>query len=342
MTLNNSKHVGYLDGWRGLAILFLLTGHFFPVIKIDMGLVGVNLFFVLSGYLMCGLLFVKEVPIPQFYKRRIARIFPAYAVFLGAVVVFYLVTDRQVNWSEAVGALALVNYPAWIGGKNAMPFGHTWSLSIEEHSYILLSLIALLIRVRGGGAHWTLLALSCITPALYAVSWRMGWGSRPGLGTWVPSETMAFGVFISGTLMLWLRRHAIPRLSSLAYPVMFLGAVLLHWWSIPGPVQMVAGVGLFALCLNSLASAPDLIKNLLSWYPLRMMGIWSYSIYLWQQPFYLAQAEGAMEKYTALTASLVCALLSYYLVETPAREWLNANWRDRATRRWLSRAAGKA
>ena len=68
----NSQHFDYLDGWRGLAIIFLLIGHFYPVPGINFGHFGVNLFFVLSGLLMSRLLFVKSVPIPLFYKRRIS------------------------------------------------------------------------------------------------------------------------------------------------------------------------------------------------------------------------------------------------------------------------------
>ena len=76
------QHFDYLDGWRGLAIAFLLVGHFFPVPGINFGRVGVDFFFVLSGLLMCRLLFIKEVPIKTFYKRRIARIFPVVLLSL--------------------------------------------------------------------------------------------------------------------------------------------------------------------------------------------------------------------------------------------------------------------
>ena len=71
----------YLDGWRGLAIGILLIGHFFPVPGINLGAVGVNLFFVLSGWLMARLLFVQQVSSASFYRRRISRIFPAHFFF---------------------------------------------------------------------------------------------------------------------------------------------------------------------------------------------------------------------------------------------------------------------
>ena len=73
---STNRHIPYLDGWRGLAVAFLLLGHFFPVDGINFGTVGVHLFFVLSGLLMTRILFVQKVPLALFYQRRIARIFP--------------------------------------------------------------------------------------------------------------------------------------------------------------------------------------------------------------------------------------------------------------------------
>ena len=72
----HTSNLPFLDGWRGVAIVMLMIGHFAPVPGIDFGTIGVNFFFVLSGLLMSRILFVDAVPIPTFYRRRIARIFP--------------------------------------------------------------------------------------------------------------------------------------------------------------------------------------------------------------------------------------------------------------------------
>src|SRR5438552_18950079 len=93
-------HIPYLDGWRGLAIVLLLIGHFFPVPGINFGAVGVNLFFVLSGYLMGGLLFVDHTPIPKFYRRRIARILPAHLFFLACIVLVFAASRLPIAWGE--------------------------------------------------------------------------------------------------------------------------------------------------------------------------------------------------------------------------------------------------
>src|SRR5262249_7449032 len=79
----SAPHVPFLDGWRGLAIASLLVGHFAPLPGVvNFGRMGVELFFVLSGRLMAEILFVRRFPIPAFFRRRIARVWPALFVFV--------------------------------------------------------------------------------------------------------------------------------------------------------------------------------------------------------------------------------------------------------------------
>lgn len=147
-TVNTSdQHFDYLDGWRELAIVFLLIGHFFPIPGINFGRVGVDFFFVLSGLLMCRLLFIKKVPIKTFYQRRIARIFPAHFTYLFLILCYFFISGKEINWSETLMAGLFINkYFQGEIGHTVMPFGHIWSLSVEEHSYIVLSLIAIAMR----------------------------------------------------------------------------------------------------------------------------------------------------------------------------------------------------
>ena len=73
-----SSRMRYLDGWRGLAILLVLEGHFLSILPLNTGRLGVDVFFCLSGFLMSGLLFIKQQPLSIFYKRRISRVFPVF------------------------------------------------------------------------------------------------------------------------------------------------------------------------------------------------------------------------------------------------------------------------
>jgi len=320
-------HLDYLDGWRGLAILFLLVGHFFHVPGINLGTVGVNLFFVLSGYLMGQLLFIKETTLPVFYRRRISRIIPAHVFFIVCVIIFFVITKRTIDWDETIGGLFFVNnyFPDKIG-SSVMPFGHLWSLSVEEHSYILLSLLAIVSRRKWINSK---LSIACFTMFFSATGfwyWTKYAGSELDFGKWIHTEVSAYGIFISTCLLLFFNKKKIPRLPTFVYPLLLCVGIMMHWWSVPNPIRTTIGVAILALIVNLLSNAPEVIKNALSFKPLRMMGIWSFSIYLWQQPFYLAVYKGAMSTYTAILLTFFCGIASYYLLESPVRSYINRVW----------------
>jgi peptidoglycan/LPS O-acetylase OafA/YrhL len=318
-------HLAYLDGWRGLAIGFLLVGHFYPVPGINFGAVGVNLFFVLSGFLMGQLLFVKKVPIPTFYKRRISRIIPAHVFFIFAVSCFYIASGHPISWHEIFAALFFVNNYINPGpGNEVMPFGHIWSLSVEEHSYIALSLIAIAARLNWINART---AIACAV-ALFSALGFCYWSTYSGkvlYFKWLHSEVSAYGIFVSSLLLLVLTLNKF-RLHSLAFAVLLGFGILMHWWSVPNPIRTTLGVGVFALAVNALPNASVLVQRILSFKPLRLFGLWSFSIYLWQQPFYFAAKSGSIPTYLALALAIFFGIASFYLLENPARSYLNRVW----------------
>lgn len=321
------EHFDYLDGWRGLAIGFLLIGHFSPVPGINYGTFGVNLFFVLSGWLMSRLLFIKRTPIETFYKRRVSRVFPAHFVFIGSVVAWFLLTKRNVAWSEvAAAALFVNNYFSGELGRAVMPFGHIWSLAVEEHSYILLSLVALAARRRLLDpmiATAGLAALFALTGFWY---WTQYGGAELDFGKWIHTEVSAYGIFISAFLMLMFRRVGTPTLPTVGYLAMAVFAMAMHWWSVPGPIRTVVGVGALALLVNLLVASPPIVKSLLSFRPLCMLGSWSFSIYVWQQPFYLYGRRGDLPIWLAFALAIGAGLVSFHLIEKPFRDYLNRTW----------------
>ena len=321
------EHLSYLDGWRGLAIVLLLIGHFFPVPGIDFGTVGVNLFFVLSGYLMGQLLFIKETPIPTFYRRRISRIVPAHLFFVLCVVLFFRATARPIEWPTTLAALFFYNnYVPGTLGENVMPLGHIWSLSVEEHSYILLSLVALFVRRAGVDARWAVAFFTLAFAATGFWYWSRYSGSELTFDKWFHTEVSAYGIFASTLFLLLFAGRRIPKLPWLAVPSLLGIGLMLHWWSVPAPVRTTFGVGLLALTVNLLPSAPAAIKQVLSFAPLRWIGLCSFSIYLWQQPFYLATYRGAFPSYVAVSLAIACGVASFFLLERPARAYLNRVW----------------
>ena len=320
------NHLDYLDGWRGLAITLLLIGHFFPVPGINFGSVGVNLFFVLSGYLMGQLLFIKKTPIPVFYRRRISRIVPAHIFFILCIIIFFFVTQKKINWNETLAALFFLNnyFPGELG-KAEMPFGHIWSLSVEEHSYVLLSLIAIAARRKWTDAKW--LVFSFMIFFIFSGVWY--WNLYAGHDLYsrqLHSEVQAYGIFASTFLLIFINRDKISSLPTFIYPCLLGAGILMHWWSVPGTISRIIGVGIFALVINLLFVSPKLVKQVLSLKPLRMMGVWSFSIYLWQQPFYLAVYRNSMSRHLALSLAIACGVTSFYLLERPSRSYLNRVW----------------
>ncbi|HEU4775484.1 MAG TPA: acyltransferase [Telluria sp.] len=321
--MSATSHLQYLDGWRGLAILFLLAGHFFPVPGINFGAIGVSLFFVLSGLLMSDLLFVRQVPLPQFYQRRISRILPAALVFLCLIVGGRLLLGQRVAWNEvAAAALFVNNYTVGATGAEAMPFGHFWSLCVEEHSYILLSLLAIAARrhlARAG----TLVTAAALAAGATGIIYCLLFKDTELRHLSMHSEMASFGILSSAALALALRGRNLPRLAAFACPPLLLLGIALHWWSMPPVLNHVMSVAAFALAINLLAAAPAALQTLLAALPLRQLGLWSFSIYVWQQPFYLLSKYQGMPAALGVTLALGCGIASFYLVEQPSRTWLN-------------------
>lgn len=335
---NDGGRLDYLDGWRGLAITFLLIGHFFPVPGVNLGAIGVGLFFVLSGLLMSRLLFIQKVPLRTFYQRRISRILPAAFFFIGAVVVTFVGTNKVVGWDEALAAALFVNnYFSWDTRDALMPFGHIWSLSVEEHSYILLALLALLVRKKILGAQRSV-AITVVFCCAFSAYYFM----RQDIDSskWLRTEVAGYGIFLSAYLAVVFDKITLPKMPWLIYPLLLLGGIGFHWWSIPTPIRLIFGIGAFALAVNLLGAAPSLIQRILSIRLLRWLGLMSFSLYLWQQPFYLAMHWDGMNRVFAITLSFICGIASFYLVEQPARSFLNNYWKSRSVER-MNRAAIK-
>lgn len=320
-------HLDYLDGWRGLAIGLLLIGHFFPLPGINLGALGVNFFFVLSGWLMTRLLFVQQTPLSTFYKRRISRILPAHVAFVLAIALSLYVAGRPVSASETGAALLFLNN-YWMPepGQALMPFGHIWSLSVEEHCYVLLSLIALAAR------RWRLPALAglalatgvCVACAL-AYS-RFQSGPQLLFEPYLHTEVAGYGIFVSGLIFLALQRYRLAAAPALLVVGLLLLGGALHWWSVPAAAQKILGVGALALAVNLLPLTAPWLQRALSWRPLCLLGTWSFSLYLWQQPFYLATRPEDGSSWWGLAATLAAGLLSFYGLEQPLRRMLNRRW----------------
>lgn len=320
-----SEQLTYLDGWRGMAILLLLVGHFLPVPGVNMGAVGVRLFFALSGFLMVRLLVTQRVPIGQFLRRRVARIFPAAYVFLAVLAAGCALAGKPVSWPEllAAGTFTFNYFPGQLGHA-VLPVGHFWSLCVEEHSYLLLAGFAVLAG-RSAGRMLAIVAL-CMGVSIGAGAWYVSHHEGRALtGMLLRTEVAAFTLFASVFLNLAIGRRAI-HVPAPAWCLVFAAAMLTQWWSVPVLVQTYVGGALFALAVNLLPAASPLVQRVLSWQPLRTLGLWSYSLYLWQQPAYLYGGDSWTQRICGLAISLCLGVFSFHFIEGPARRWLNRRW----------------
>jgi peptidoglycan/LPS O-acetylase OafA/YrhL len=322
-----STHIPYLDGWRGLAIACLLTGHFFPVAGINFGTVGVALFFVLSGLLMARVLFLQRAEFGAFYRRRIARVFPSVAVYLAAITCIYLLLGEPVVLAELLPAMSFTNN-YFVTDNWTMPFGHIWSLSVEEHSYVVLSLAAGWSRVRGGrGLSAMGLVLGLVILATGVVS------LAPALApsnAFLRTEVASFGILFSGFALLAFHYGGMRPAWRWMAPIMLLIGVAAHWWSVPPGVRVLLGWGALALALNTMAHAPRLFLAMFEQAWLRRLGTVSFSLYLWQQPFYQLVHQRGMPPLLGLALSIAVGLAAFYLIERPARTYLNTRWTGKA------------
>lgn len=322
--------IPYLDGWRGLAIVLVLQSHFGLG---GGGRLGVALFFALSGYLMGELLFVKNVPLGRFFKRRISRIIPTYwlyvAVAFAAAGGAWYQSAYRVPVDELVSTLlfARTYYPSdlsiWAGKWS---IGHFWSLNVEEHSYLYLALLAGVAAVAGVKRTW-LLALStlaCLGLNLYDTAYPPS-GASPWFAR---SECAALGLIASATLRAF--RHEMPALRDGAAwiaPVTLAVAAVCFSWSAMPVLAITAGPLLLAVSVNYLATAPALMRRALSVGVLRWFGICSFSLYVWQQMAYEAYLNHVLQRQLAGALGIAVGVLAFYLYEDPTRRWLNGERR---------------
>ncbi|MER9755118.1 acyltransferase [Mesorhizobium sp. M0166] len=317
--------LAYLDGWRGLSIALVLIGHFFPVPGINLGVLGVEFFFVLSGRLMAEILFVEHYPLKKFFKRRFSRIYPALLVFVVAAMVALSGTFIAFKWKAALTALTFTYNYAGILVTRAGALDHIWSLCVEEHAYIILALISVVVSGRSR-VIMLLGALSVLAMANGAISyWALAIGYE---GTYWRTDVHIASILLSAVICLLKADDRLPALLkgphvALAATVV---AVLLSTAAVPTPIHYLVAVPLLALAVNSLDFSSRYLTGFLSSLPMTMLGLWSYSLYLWQQPFYQFVDIKGSSPWLMLAAVFACALCSYYIIEKPARSWLNRNW----------------
>lgn len=339
-----------IEGLRGVAVAAVLLYHA-GVPLFSGGYVGVDVFFVISGYLITGLLLNEvrrtgTVSIARFYGGRAKRLLPSVAVVLVAVAVLAWVVLPPVRRSAAaVEIMAAAGYVVnWLlaarsvdysaVGDAASPVQHFWSLAVEEQFYlvwpVLLLAVAWWARRRG---HGITRPLAAVLGPLAAVSFGYGWymANTEADPAYFSTATRAWELALGGLVAVAFAR---PRRLS-RWPAALLtvagggaigaGCVLLSdATAFPGTAALLPTLGAAALIVAGLSHAGAWPQKVLTLAPVRHVGRVSYSWYLWHWPL-LVFAEAhwghlSLARGIAVTAcSYVPAYLTHRFVEQPLR-----------------------
>jgi peptidoglycan/LPS O-acetylase OafA/YrhL len=287
------KRIPTLDGWRGIAILLVMIAHTQDSMLgyfiggnawMDVGQHGVNIFFVLSGYLITSLLLEEEkVNLRRFYLRRFFRLMPCAWTYLAFLGVLSLLIRQRLIGSDLWPCLFFFrNYlPAVETPANTLSL-HFWSLSVEEQFYMAWPPLLLLAGRKWGLSIVTAGALACA--AFRLINWNSYNNFPSCLHTEVRVDALLAGCALAFLMRYdpvreWIRRHG-AKLFLLCLP-----AFLWHMYRFQLLIPLTESL-LIALMIACTSVNPKSIPSrVLEWQHLKTTGIISYSIYVWQQVF---------------------------------------------------------
>lgn len=331
------KYRREIDGLRAVAVVPVILFHagFAPF---SGGFVGVDVFFVISGYLITTILIEDLVrdrfSLLRFYERRARRILPAL-VFVVACCLpfawFWMLPDQLEAFSRSLIAVALFasNILFWresgyfSAEAEEKPLLHTWSLAVEEQYYVFFPLFLFFAwRFGRQRVFWLIVLFACASLALS----EWGWRNKPEANFYL-APTRAWELF-AGSIAAFMLHGREPRASnalSLAGLGCILAAMFLYDGATPFPslysLLPVAGVVLIILFGTETTLAGRLLSR-----PLCVgIGLVSYSAYLWHQPLFAFARLRAVHEPSALLMAVLAALsfglacLSWRFVEQPFR-----------------------
>ena len=333
-----------IEGLRAIAILTVVAFHA-GIPGFGGGFVGVDIFFVLSGYLITGLL-VREhsvagrISITRFYARRARRLLPAAALvgITSMVLAAFIYSPlEQMPFTSSAAAAAAYVSNLWFATKGLDylnpysefdPFLHTWSLAAEEQFYLLWPLLIGVVAYGGLKRSRLIFSLGAVCLVSFAVSlWLMS-VAQPWAFFGSPARAWEFA--FGGAV--WLMRAPAPhwrRLGTLL-AVAGIGGILAaatgfdRYTPFPGTAVLLPVVGTGMLLYAGQHFSGSRPLELLALSPMQFVGRLSYSWYLWHWPILLFAVAVFGElalgsRVLAMVVALVLALLSHVLLERPVR-----------------------
>jgi peptidoglycan/LPS O-acetylase OafA/YrhL len=329
----SSSRIPSLDGIRAISIAFVIVSHYGRYVgwgdPLGLGSLGVRIFFVISGYLITVLL-LKEleqdgrINLPRFYFRRTMRIFPAFYFDLACMLLISALGGAGLSFRQALPAITYTsNY--FVPTLQAT-IKHTWSLATEEQFYLVWPVaLALFGRRRGLLALLSLLLVAPLCSHFLTLKFHR---DMPAFF----NDPIGVGCLFAITRGYFHRKAAYCRWVhfrvGMLLPLVILGCGLpvLHGGGLTDRLSSLALNLSIALWLDwAMVNAGSITGRLLNLPVVVYVGVLSYSLYLWQQPF--IGVEGAlnlrghwmllMNPIARIAAIATCTAISYYLVERP-------------------------
>ena len=350
------RYITGLDGIRAIAVIMVLAYHL-KLALFKSGFLGVTVFFVLSGYLITGILIseVEEegtIDLKNFWLRRIRRLVPA-VMSMAVVIIFVSAVVNKIIFTKGCKDFlaSVLGFNNWWQIFNKVsyfeaagvpsPFTHCWSLAIETQFYLIYPLILLgiykLVKSRGEGrakrgllfAGVTLLLALISVILMIALFNPQQDASRVYYGT----DTRAFSLLFGALLAILWEYRMVPRrlsasvnmvLGSVSFAVLLVMTIAINgssnFWYRGG--QFV-GTILTVLVIYTVSGRKTWLSRFLSNPVLKWIGDRSYSIYLWHYPIILLISKGIKASWwitlIEIVLSVVLAELSYRFIETPIR-----------------------
>ena len=361
MTQPSSRIEG-LDGLRAVAVMTVLVSHIFlaapGVLQYSIfrtfargGFLGVNMFFVMSGFLITSRLLQDQesggqINLRKFYAHRALRIFPAVAVFLAAHYFYAVRNDFPLSGTAAnefaMTKATFLQYANYAVYKNPMTQFvdnvSLWSLSIEGQFYIAVPILVFVLFRKNRNHYWPIGVIT-LGIGILAIQRGIVYNDLGWFATYIRTDTRVESLIIGmlGAVLMMKTNVVKPMfLRYASFPAVIVVVVIVLYGRADGSFMWFGGMTLFDIaCLVivlALAQKAFFASSILCWKPIAWVGVISYGLYIWQIPvFRIIERHGEMLSNTerlflAMSVTFLLSAASWYLIERPA---MRSQWAQR-------------
>lgn len=329
MRSSSLAYMPSIDGLRAVAVAAVVVIHIFPTTTFP-GEVGVDVFFVMSGYLITLILLRSVersggIDLVRFYKNRVLRLYPPLIVVVAFVVAIGLLPGSSLSGALASGVLALAyvgNIFMTVTGAWMGDLSHTWSLAAEEQFYLVWPAVLLLFArrsVRPRVLGYVLL----VTSAVMAAAWLLTGDQTP-----FNPLTRGFGLVVGCAAAVFTRetRWFSRRLAIAGAALMAMTMAAASFGLVSHTVSTFLTVAGVVWVILDLAHAPRSIAPWLGSAPFAYIGVISYEIYLWHYPilavlFRYTEWNGLLVAAVGIPLTLAASVLTHTWVSKPVLRW---------------------